>query len=70
MRSKTLIKLGALGSVVAGICCFTPIATILLSVIGLSAVNAYLDFILLPLLVFCIGIFIAGIFILKSHDRT
>jgi mercuric ion transport protein len=70
MPSKSLVKLGALGSVIAGICCFTPIATILLSAIGLGAVNAYLDFILLPLLVFCIGMFLAGIFLLKRHDRT
>ena len=45
-----LLKVGVVGSAVAAICCFTPILSGLLGIIGLAALADYLDIVLLPLL--------------------
>ncbi len=39
---KTLLKIGVSGSVVAALCCFTPVLVVLFGVIGLSAWVGYL----------------------------
>ena len=51
-----LLKIGIIGTVIAALCCFTPILVVLLSAIGLSAVIGVLDFILLPALAIFIAI--------------
>lgn len=48
---NTLLKIGLGGSVVAALCCFTPLLVVLLGVVGLSALVGYLDYVLLPTLV-------------------
>ena len=53
-KSTTLLKTGIIGSVIAALCCFTPILVILFGVVGLSSLIGYLDYVLLPTL----GIFI------------
>jgi mercuric ion transport protein len=45
-----LLKLGIFGTVVAALCCFTPILAVLFGIVGLSAVVGYLDYVLLPAL--------------------
>ena len=50
-----LLRTGIAGSVIAALCCFTPILAILLGAVGLSAIVGYLDFVLLPaLLIFLV----------------
>jgi mercuric ion transport protein len=56
MKPGTLLKTGAIGSVVAALCCFTPVLVILASAIGLSAMVGWLDYILLPTLVIFLSI--------------
>lgn len=51
MAYGTLLKIGIIGTVVAALCCFTPILVILLGAIGLSALIGMLDYVLLPALV-------------------
>ncbi|WP_339857378.1 mercury resistance system transport protein MerF [uncultured Nisaea sp.] len=51
-----LLKIGALGTVVTAICCFTPVLVVLMGAIGLSWATGYLDLVLLPALVFFISI--------------
>jgi hypothetical protein len=53
---KTLLSIGIIGSVVAAVCCFTPILVVLLGVVGLSAIAGYLDYVLLPALFVFVGI--------------
>ncbi len=48
MSSNGLIKTGIIGTIIAALCCFTPVLVILLSAVGLSAIIGYLDFVLLP----------------------
>jgi mercuric ion transport protein len=48
--NKPLFKVGIIGSVIAALCCFTPILVILFGALGISALVGYLDYVLLPLL--------------------
>ncbi len=50
MNEKTLLRTGVIGSVVAAICCFTPVLVVLVTAVGLSAVVGYLDYVLFPAL--------------------
>lgn len=45
-----LLKMGIIGTVIAALCCFTPVVAVLFGVVGLSAVVGYLDYVLLPAL--------------------
>ena len=45
-----LLKMGVIGTVIAALCCFTPVLVVLFGVVGLSAVVGYLDYVLLPAL--------------------
>ena len=56
MDNQTLLKTGVAGSVVAALCCATPILVILFGVLGLSAWVGWLDYVLIPALVVFIGI--------------
>jgi len=53
--NKKLLATGLIGTVIAALCCFTPILVILLGAVGLSAIVGLLDYVLLPAL----GIFVA-----------
>lgn len=56
MTDGKLLKTGIIGTVVAALCCFTPILVVLAGAVGLSAIIGWLDFVLLPALVFFIGL--------------
>lgn len=49
-ESKTLLRVGLVGTVLAALCCFTPILVVLLAAAGVSALTGYLDYVLLPAL--------------------
>lgn len=53
MTNRALLRTGLCGTVIAGICCFTPLLGMLFGVLGLSILmGAWLDFVLLPALLF------------------
>jgi mercuric ion transport protein len=56
MPNGTALKTGIIGSVVAAVCCFTPALALLLGAAGLAAWLAWLDYVLLPALVFFLGL--------------
>ena len=56
MNDKKLLNTGIVGTVIAALCCFTPILVVLLGALGLSAALGWLDFVLLPGLAFFIGL--------------
>jgi len=58
MAHKNLLVAGIVGTVVAALCCFTPVLVVLMGAVGLSAVTGHLDYILLPAMVIFIGIVI------------
>ena len=55
MKDKLLLT-GIVGTVIAALCCFTPILVVLLGAVGLSAAIGWLDFVLLPALAVFAGL--------------
>ena len=41
-------KTGVWGSIIAAICCFTPVLVVGLGLVGLATFTPYLDYVLLP----------------------
>ncbi len=56
MEERTLLRTGLIGSIVAAICCFTPLLVIALAGAGLSALAGWLDYALFPLLFASLGV--------------
>ncbi len=56
MKDAALIRTGAIGVIVAALCCFTPILVVLLGAVGLSALTGYLDVVLIPAMIFFAGL--------------
>ncbi len=56
MKDVTLLKIGSVGTVVAGICCFTPALVVLLGALGLSGWLVRLDVVLLPAFTLFLGL--------------
>ncbi len=54
MDDRKLARFGVIGTVIAALCCFTPLLVALLSAVGLSALVGWLDYVLLPALIFFI----------------
>ncbi|WP_322988379.1 mercury resistance system transport protein MerF [Hoeflea sp.] len=50
MSDKGLLRLGVFGTVLAALCCFTPVLVILFGFLGLASLVGYLDVVLLPML--------------------
>ncbi len=64
MTDKSLLRTSIIGTVVAALCCFTPVLVVFFSVVGLWALVGYLDYVLFPAL----GFFI--LLTLYAHWRT
>ena len=62
MNDKRLLSIGIGGTVIAALCCFTPILVVLLGAVGLSAALGWLDYVLFPALAFFIGLTIYAIY--------
>jgi mercuric ion transport protein len=56
MNQRRLLTLGIVGTVIAALCCFTPILVLLLGAVGLSALVGKLDYVLLAVLIICAAI--------------
>lgn len=56
MDNKNLLRTGIIGTVIAALCCFTPVLVVLLGAVGLSAWLGWLDYVLLPALAMFVGI--------------
>lgn len=61
MKDATLLGAGIAGSIVAAVCCATPILAIGLGAIGLSAWLDWADFVLGPVLVLFLGVIAYGL---------
>lgn len=70
MAERKLLGIGIVGSVIAALCCFTPLLVVLLGVVGLSALTGYLDFVLFPALAFFLGLTGYALWRTQRHDRA
>jgi len=67
MQPNRLLRFSIIGTVIAALCCFTPILVILFAAAGLSWAVGYLDYVLLPLLFIFSGL---TIYALWRRQRT
>lgn len=66
MSDNKLLAIGIIGTVVAALCCFTPVLVVLVTAVGLSALVGVLDFVLFPAL----AVFVAvTVYALARHRR-
>ncbi|MFC3677127.1 mercury resistance system transport protein MerF [Ferrovibrio xuzhouensis] len=70
MNDRTLLSAGLIGTVIAALCCFTPVLVVLAGVVGLSAIVGHLDYVLLPALVFFIGLAVYAMRRRPIHARA
>ncbi|MEW6319808.1 MAG: mercury resistance system transport protein MerF [Acidobacteriota bacterium] len=56
MTTSTLLKAGIAGTIVAALCCFTPVLVVLMTAVGLSAWIGWLDYMLIPALAVFVGL--------------
>ncbi|PCI51466.1 MAG: hypothetical protein COB49_01730 [Alphaproteobacteria bacterium] len=61
MNKNKLVTAGIIGTVIVALCCFTPLLVMLFGIVGLSALTGYLDYVLLPALIFFIGLTIYAV---------
>ena len=70
MSGNALLTTGIVGTVVAALCCFTPLLVVLLGAVGLSAVVGYLNVVLLPALAIFVGITVYALWRRKQHSDS
>ena len=62
MNNRKQLGIGIGGTIVAAVCCFTPLLVVLLGAVGLSAALGWLDYVLLPALAFFIALTIYAVY--------
>ena len=62
MDDRTLITTGSIGAIIAAICCATPILAVVLGAAGLTAWLAKADYVLIPILILCLGLLGLGLY--------
>ncbi len=63
MKDRTILRTGIIGSVVAAVCCFTPLLVALLGAVGLSAWLGWLDYLLFPALAIFLAVTAYGVYL-------
>jgi len=68
--NRKLIVTGIVGTVIAALCCFTPVLVVLLGAEGLSAWLGWLDYVLLPALAFFVVLTVDAIWRRQRRKTT
>lgn len=70
MKTSTLLKTGTIGVVISALCCFTPVLVLIFGAAGLAAWFGaaglaawvgYLDYVLMPAMLFFVGLIIYAV---------
>ncbi len=69
MNERSLLRISIIGTVITALCCFTPVLVILAAAVGLSAITGYLDYVLLPTLVFFVGLTVYAVSRRKNDQK-
>ena len=69
MRDRALIATGAVGAVLAAICCATPLLAVVLGGLGLTAWLAKADYVLIPVLILCLALIAFGLYRRRTRPR-
>ena len=67
MRDRTLIATGAVGAVLAALCCMTPLLVVVFGAVGLTAWLAKADYVLISALILCLAAIALGLY--RRHVR-
>jgi mercuric ion transport protein len=67
VRDCTLITTGAVGAVLAAICCATPLLAVVLGAVGLAGSLAKADYVVIPALILCLGLIGFGLYRRRVH---
>lgn len=59
---RTVIATGAVGAVIAVICCATPLLAVLFGALGLTAWLSKADYVVIPALLICLGLIGVGLY--------
>ena len=70
MNNRALLGAGIAGSLIAAICCFTPVLVVGLGAVGLTAWLAWADVVLLPALAIFIGLAVYGLIQVTKSRNT
>lgn len=70
MNDKGILTTGIIGTVIAALCCFTPVLLVLFGIVGLSAVVGYLDYVLLPALAFFVLLTIYALWRRQTRNQA
>jgi mercuric ion transport protein len=68
MTDRSLITTGAIGAVLAAICCATPLHAVVLGGIGLTAWLAKADYVVMPVLF--LGVVLVGFGLYRRHTAA
>lgn len=68
MNERSLLRISIIETVITALCCFTPVLVILAALLGLSAIIGYLDYVLLPALVFFVGLTVYAVWRRKNNS--
>ena len=69
MQDRALITTGVAGSIVAAICCATPLLAVPFGALGLTAWLAKADYVLIPALIICLGLIGVGLYRRRVRQR-
>lgn len=69
-KNKKLLCTGAGGTVVAALCCFTPILVVLFGAVGLSAWLGWIDYVLFPALAFFLLLTVYALYRQRKYPDT
>ena len=70
MNDKKTLQYGVTGTILVALCCFTPVLVVLFGIVGLSAVIGYLDYVLLPALLFFVVLTIYALWRRQNRKPT
>ncbi|NIP73208.1 MAG: mercury resistance system transport protein MerF, partial [Gammaproteobacteria bacterium] len=59
-KHRRMLRIGAVGSIVTALCCFTPLLVVVLAALGFGAWTGSLDAVLFPLLGAFLALFAVG----------
>ena len=62
MKDRALIASGAIGGILAAVCCATPLLAFALAAVGLGAWLAKADYVLIPILVVRLALLGLGLY--------
>jgi chromate transport protein ChrA len=68
MNNKNLLRNGIVGTVIAALCCFTPVLVVMLGFVGLSAIIGGLDYGIFPMMFASLGV-VAYALYLRSGNK-